>query len=154
MVKNHNKDFLTWCALLGPCGLLPFPGTVGTLASMPLVYLFYMVVMPPLYKSILFAVLFIFAAYAIKVATDYFEQEDPSCIVIDELLGILVTFVGMPINWSTLLFGFLLFRTFDIFKWAGISYVEQVPGVWGVLLDDIVAGLYSCLILHIAFSVW
>jgi phosphatidylglycerophosphatase A len=154
MVKNHNKDFLTWCALLGPCGLFPMPGTVATIASMPIVYLFYMLSLPALYKSLFFCALFIFATYAVRAATDYLQEEDSPHIVIDELLGILVTFVGMPMNWSTMLFGFLLFRTFDIFKWAGISYVEELPGVWGVLLDDIVAGLYSCLILHIAFSVW
>ena len=78
---------------------------------------------------------------------------DPSWIVIDELLGILVTYSWIPVRWPLLLLGFCLFRFFDITKLFPINRLERLPGAWGVLLDDVGAGLYANLLLQIFLRV-
>jgi len=81
-------------------------------------------------------------------ALEFFNERDPGLICLDELVGMLVTLCLLPINFVTGLLGLVLFRYFDIVKPLGIKKIEQLPGVWGVLLDDVVAGIYANLILR------
>ena len=75
-----------------------------------------------------------------------FGEKDSGKIVIDEICGVLTTMFLVPFTWPNLLAGFLLFRFFDIAK--PVPGLERLPGGWGVMLDDIAAGIISCLILH------
>ncbi|MFP4458350.1 MAG: phosphatidylglycerophosphatase A [Candidatus Zixiibacteriota bacterium] len=75
---------------------------------------------------------------------------DSGKIVFDELVGMFITFVFVPVNLFTLFGGFLLFRIFDIIKVPpGRTIDEKMPGGWGVLLDDVMAGIYANLVLQI-----
>ncbi|MBS1986836.1 phosphatidylglycerophosphatase A [Candidatus Dependentiae bacterium] len=97
---------------------------------------------------ILFAAL-VAAWAAIVVALPLFGgDEDPSAIVIDELVGMCTTFAGVAISWHTLLIGFLLFRFFDICKPLGIRRLERMRGAVGILADDVAAGLCANVLMH------
>lgn len=80
------------------------------------------------------------------VATNALEEEwgkDPSKVVIDEVVGMWVTMLFVPVTWLTLLIGFVLFRFFDIAKPLGIRKMENLGGGLGVMADDILAGIYA-----------
>ncbi len=85
----------------------------------------------------------------IKLALKYFNQKDPALICLDEVVGMLVSMCLVPINFLTVFLAFLLFRFFDILKPLGIKKIEQLPGAWGVLFDDVLAGIYANLTLRI-----
>jgi phosphatidylglycerophosphatase A len=73
--------------------------------------------------------------------------EDPKQFVWDETIGMWITMIGHLINWKTLLAGFLLFRLFDIVKPFGIRQLENVPKGYGVMLDDVAAGIAANIVL-------
>ncbi|MBK9109180.1 MAG: phosphatidylglycerophosphatase A [Saprospiraceae bacterium] len=75
--------------------------------------------------------------------------KDPQKVVIDEVAGIMVSLVFIPVSWSLYLAGFVLFRFFDIYKPLGIRKVEKLPGAWGVMADDILAGVYSNILVQL-----
>lgn len=90
----------------------------------------------------------IMAFPVIQRALPYFAQKDPALICLDEVVGMLVSLCAIPLNWQMIVLGFMLFRFFDILKPAGIKILEQLPGAWGVLADDLLAGLYTNLLLQ------
>lgn len=83
-----------------------------------------------------------------KVEPDW--GEDSSRVVIDEVAGMLITMLFIPANNYYLLAGLILFRFFDIVKPLFIRKMEDLPGGTGVMMDDVLAGVYSCALLHIA----
>lgn len=93
-----------------------------------------------------------FCVLAIRVAGEAEKclgQKDPGCIVIDEMAGLMVAFWGLPFNMAICLTGFLLFRIFDIAKPFPIRDIEKyVPGGFGIVLDDVLAGVYANLALR------
>lgn len=135
----------TW----GYTGYSPFaPGTAGTLAAIPF-YLLLARLPLPLYLAAL--VLFtLFACRVSGLAEDVFQEKDPGKIVIDEVVGYLVTMTAVPLSWRGVVAGFLLFRFFDIAKVPPARQVDRhMKNGWGVVLDDVVAGVYACIALHL-----
>lgn len=99
---------------------------------------------------LLVAILFFF--FLGVIATQKLEPiwgHDPSRIVVDELVGVWVAMLGVPNNWQNLLLAFGLFRLFDIWKPLGIRKFEQMPGGWGVMMDDVAAGVAAGFCLHL-----
>ena len=78
------------------------------------------------------------------------RQKDPSCVVIDEVSGVMIAFFLLPFSWPVVLTGFFLFRAFDMFKIYPVNKLEGMEGGVGVMMDDIVAGIYTNIIMHIA----
>ncbi|MBK8969496.1 MAG: phosphatidylglycerophosphatase A [Saprospiraceae bacterium] len=76
--------------------------------------------------------------------------KDPSQTVIDEIVGMWIALLFIPLNWTWWLAAFLLFRFFDIFKPLGIRRLEKIGQGWGVMLDDVLAGIYANLVLQVA----
>jgi phosphatidylglycerophosphatase A len=76
-------------------------------------------------------------------------QKDPGFVVIDEVAGQMISLIGIPLNWKYLLAGFILFRGFDIVKPFPLRRLERLPGGTGIMMDDVGAGLYAVLLLHI-----
>jgi phosphatidylglycerophosphatase A len=75
--------------------------------------------------------------------------KDSSKVVMDEVVGMLVAVLFHPLRWGTIAAGLVLFRVFDIWKPLGIRKTEALPGGWGVMVDDIVAGIYASIVLRI-----
>jgi len=75
--------------------------------------------------------------------------EDPSKVVIDETVGLWISMLFIPINTYTLILAFILFRFFDILKPLGIRKLDQLKNSWGVMLDDILAGVYANMVLQL-----
>ena len=82
------------------------------------------------------------------------RQKDPSMVVIDELAGMLITLFALPVNWLGVVIGFLLFRLFDIVNPYPCRKAEELPGGWGIMMDDVLAGLYANLCLRGASVIW
>jgi phosphatidylglycerophosphatase A len=76
--------------------------------------------------------------------------KDPQFVVIDEVAGQLITLIGMPVSWKSLLLGFILFRGFDIVKPPPVRQLEHLPEGTGIVIDDVAAGLYALVIMQVA----
>jgi phosphatidylglycerophosphatase A len=74
--------------------------------------------------------------------------KDPKQYVMDEFVGILFSIITLPISIKTIIISFILFRIFDIWKPLGIRKFEKIPNGWGVMMDDVAAGLVANLCLH------
>lgn len=132
-------------------GLAPkAPGTFGTLATLPFFY--FMMDLP---VALYVAITIIFSIVGIylcgKTAKDS-GVHDHGAIVWDEIVGYLITMIGVAISWQSLLVGFVLFRFFDILKPWPISYLDKhVHGGLGIMIDDVAAGLAALICMHLIF---
>ena len=79
-------------------------------------------------------------------------KKDPSCIVIDEVAGMMIALFMLPAISSVMITSFFLFRAFDMFKIYPCSRLESLPGSAGIMLDDILAGVYTNIILHLGLN--
>lgn len=134
-------------------GGLPFaPGTFGSVIGLPIAYLLCRL---NLLLSVAIVIVFILTAMKIASAAEkIFNRKDPGNIVIDEIVGLTVSLIGLPFNLKTAIAGFILFRVFDIFKPFPIRILERrIGGGTGVVLDDVLAGIYANLILRLAFYI-
>jgi len=82
------------------------------------------------------------------------DQSDPREIVIDEVAGFLLTMLFLPCSWLTISLGFIFFRFFDILKPYPIKQLEKLRGGFGVVLDDLAAGLYANIIVRIILLIY
>ena len=129
-------------------GKLPHaPGTFGSLIGLAAAFALAAV---PLWLALFCALAFVFfATWIAHGAEVILQQQDPGCIVIDEIAGMVVTLVGMPFSLKTALLGFALFRFFDILKPPPIRTVEKrLGGGIGVVADDVVAGIMANLLIR------
>lgn len=122
-------------------------GTVGSLGGVLLFYFFRQLPWP-LYLVTIMAFLFL-GIWAADQAEVIFKKKDPGYIVIDEIVGFLAAVFLIPWQWPWILAAFLLFRAFDIIKPYPLRRAEILPGGIGIMLDDLGAGLYTNLILHL-----
>ncbi len=90
--------------------------------------------------------------WSASVAERHFKLEDPGPVVIDEVVGMLVSLLWLPASWQTLAAGFLLFRFFDIVKPYPANRLERLPGGVGIMADDVMAGVYANLALRL--TIW
>lgn len=97
---------------------------------------------------LLLPVLFLTGVWASARAELYWGH-DPGRVVIDEVLGVLVTLAFIPVSVTAVCVGFFLFRFFDIFKPPPIRYFEKLPHGWGVMTDDLVAGIFANCVLRL-----
>ena len=139
------------------CGLFPWgPGTVGSLAAVVIVWLVERYLGGT--RQFLFGMVFICmmpAIWSATVTAKRLGKKDPGKVVIDEVLGQWVTLLGMPaFSLPFLGIGFLLFRIFDIWKPWPVRRFEALPDGYGIVVDDLAAGVYAALILYIGFLVW
>jgi len=143
------KRFIVLSASWFGAGFSPFAsGTVGTLGAIPF-YLALARLSLPLYLVTLVA-FFFFSCWVAGHAEEIFGQKDSGIIVIDEVIGYFITMTAVPVSWQSVAAGFLLFRFFDIAKIPPARFFDRkVKNGYGVVLDDVVAGLYACMILHI-----
>ena len=130
-------------------GLSPYaPGTFGTAAAIPL-YLLIQPLSTSWYLLITLAALII-GVYLCEQTAHALGVHDHSGIVWDEIVGFFITMFAVPLDWKWILIGFLLFRFFDIVKPWPIRWIDaRVSGGTGIMLDDVVAGLFASIGLHL-----
>lgn len=133
------KVLATW----GGSGYSPFAsGTVGTLAAIPF-YLWLARLPTALYLLTLIAFFFL-ACWVSGKAETIFQEKDSGKIVIDEVVGYLVTMTAIPFDWRYIVAGFFLFRLFDIVKPPPANWFDsKLKNGYGVVLDDVAAGVYA-----------
>ena len=83
-------------------------------------------------------------------AVNWLKQDDPSAVVWDEIVGYLITMIAAPAGWQWMLLGFVLFRLFDIWKPWPISLADRkLHGGFGIMLDDVIAGVFAAMVLQL-----
>ncbi len=130
----------------------PAPGTWGTLAAIPLYFLIIVFISSASFLYLgLILVGFLAGIYLCgKTATDA-GVHDHGSIVWDEIIGFLITMAFVPVTWVNLALGFVLFRVFDILKPWPIKLLDRhVHGGFGIMVDDVLAGIFAWLILFFA----
>jgi phosphatidylglycerophosphatase A len=118
------------------------PGTVGSAAGL-LVYLLVRWSGSPVVEVALIVVLFAAGVWAGTTAEQYFGGIDPGPVVIDEVVGMLITLAFVPVGLAGALTGFVLFRVFDVIKPFPAGRLERLPGGLGVMADDAMAAVYA-----------
>jgi len=129
-------------------GRIPLaPGTFGSLLGIPLC-----LVLAEIGLDVMVAAAVAFVLFAVWIAGKaerLIRIKDAPCIVIDEMAGITVTMLGVPLTPLNLTAGFIAFRVLDIIKPFPARYMDaKVAGGWGIVMDDVVAGLYCNLLLR------
>jgi len=125
------------------------PGTCGTLAAIPLYWLMIQAGLP--IYSLLTVIATVAGIRICGIAADKLGEHDFGGIVWDEVAGYLITMWLVPFSWQTALLGFVLFRIFDIIKPWPIKWIDQkVQGGLGIMLDDVLAGVFAGALLWIA----
>jgi phosphatidylglycerophosphatase A len=130
-------------------GYLPkAPGTWGSLVGLLLFFLLHTLNLQ-IYLAVV-AAIFVIGTFAAGEAEKIMDRKDPGLVVIDEIVGILITMIAIPATPLAMALGFILFRIFDIWKPFPIRLIDQrFHGGLGIMLDDIVAGIFSLIILQL-----
>ncbi len=124
-------------------GYVPFaPGTIGSIAGLALFVVVRATGQPAVELAAIVAV-YLVGAWAATAAEAHFGHIDPGPVVIDEVLGMLVTLALVPVSITGALVGFVLFRVFDVIKPPPCNRLEALPGGWGVMSDDFMAAVYA-----------
>jgi phosphatidylglycerophosphatase A len=132
--------------------LRPAPGTWGSLATVLLWWPLASHLPASARLPVILLLIVIVVAVGIPASTLEARgcgKKDPSHVVIDEVAGQLVTLIAAPITWQVMLAGFILFRAFDIVKPPPVRSMERLPEGWGIVVDDLGAGVYALIVLQI-----
>ena len=146
-----NDRMARFCATFFHIGDLPVaPGSAASAAALVVAYFVHP--WPILYIAVgvLFTVVGFMTAGRVE---KLIGKKDPGSIVIDEAAGIMISFLFLPMTWPVMLTGFFLFRAFDMFKIYPANKFEEMGGAQGIMLDDIMAGVYTNIVLQIAVRV-
>lgn len=160
--KTHKKHTLCNEVLSSPVHFLAFgfgsglspiaPGTAGTLVAIP-IYLLLSGLSLVNYLLIL-AIVIVAGIYLCGESARRLQLDDPGGVVWDEIAGFLVTMIAAPVGAVWIILGFILFRIFDIWKPTPIRLLDKyVKGGWGIMVDDLVAGLYALICLQALYWV-
>ena len=147
-LKNLEVIYLSY----GGLGFFPFaPGTVGTLGAIPFLYLFGLFQISVYYVLPILIINIVLSSFLANLSQNKFGVKDPSWIVIDEVLGMATAWLFWPTAaLLDLFFLFLFFRLFDIIKiWPATYFDKRMKHGAGVILDDIVSGIFAGLIFFI-----
>jgi phosphatidylglycerophosphatase A len=130
------------------------PGTFGTLAAIPVYYLFAQTGI--IFYSLLTIIATVAGIWICDIAAKKLDEHDFGGIVWDEIAGFLITMWLVPFSWKAVAFGFVLFRLFDIVKPWPIKWIDRkVQGGFGIMLDDVLAAVFAgALLLWAANSGW
>lgn len=133
-------------------GLAPkAPGTWGTLAAVPFLFLWQYLPWPA--YLLMLVTTFALGVYICQSVSNKLGVHDHGGIVWDEFVGLWLTFFMVELTWESILIGFVLFRIFDILKPFPIKWLDKkVKGGFGIMIDDILAGVFAAVILQILMT--
>ena len=136
-------------ATAGFTGYAPFaPGTVGSLVGLLILFAVRASGNPLLELGVLVVVI-VSGIWSAGVVERDVGIEDPGIVVVDEVAGMLLTLLWIPLTWPTALVGFLAFRIFDIIKPFPARSTERLPGGWGIMADDLFAAVYASIVVRL-----
>ena len=137
---NHWTHFLAFG--FGSGALPKAPGTFGTLAAIPV---FLVLAQAPLWLyGVLVVLAFVLGCYLCDWVSRDMGVHDHGGIVWDEFVGFWITMILVPVNWMTVVLGFILFRFFDVLKPWPIKWFDQrIHGGIGIMIDDVIAGVFA-----------
>jgi len=138
--------------LFGIGRIRPGPGTWGSAATALLWAALARAVAPSVHTPLAIALAIVVTLIGIPAATRVARStgaKDPQFVVIDEVAGQLVALIAVPLAWKPFLAGFILFRVFDILKPPPIRQLEALPEGTGIVVDDLAAGLYALVVMHL-----
>ncbi len=149
--NNHWVHFLAFG--LGSGAAPKAPGTFGTIVAIPL---YLALVQLPLWAYIVVLIItFVFGVYLCGQTSKDMGVHDHGGIVWDEFVGFWITMTALPFQWQWILAGFVLFRLFDITKPFPIGWLDKrVHGGLGIMIDDVVAGLFALIVLQVVYFVF
>ncbi|MCK9218465.1 MAG: phosphatidylglycerophosphatase A [Bacteroidales bacterium] len=154
-MKNCKPDFWKWIVSGFGLGLIPLaPGTMGAIGALVPAILIRQYC--PQSSFLLILLILVFTVLGIIGTNKMIPRwgEDPSKVVVDEMVGMWVALLWTPSGWLSVILAFILFRMFDIAKPLGIRSSEKLPGGWGVMVDDVLAGIYSNIFIQIVFLIF
>jgi len=128
-------------------GYLPFPGTAGSFAGL---LIYFLVSANNILYLIVLILLLMLGFYICGKAENVLNQKDSRKIVIDEVCGMLIALFLLPITLPVIISAFLLFRALDAVKPPPADKLQNLPGSKGIMLDDIIAGVYTNLVIQLA----
>ncbi len=143
--KSPSTLLATWFG----CGLMrPGPGTWGSVGALPF-GIFFLVFCSPVVLALAAITLFFIGIWATRqVLTMSGDDSDPQIVVIDEVVGQWIALIPAALSPISVILALILFRIFDVWKPWPIGYFDQkIPGAWGVMLDDVAAGILAALCL-------
>lgn len=142
-MKNIHERIATVFGL----GYFPIaPGTAGSAAGLILCLLLHS---NPVIYILTFIILFVAGVVTSNKVESQSGIQDPSHVIIDEFACIFVVFLFIPISFPLVAAGFILYRVMDVAKFPPMSFLEKLKGGWGIMLDDLMAAIYTNIILHI-----
>ena len=131
-------------------GFLPLPGTMASLITIIIYYFFYNYLNTIFFLFFIILVLFYSFYFLNKTLNQSFSSSDPKEIVVDELIGQSIPLLICENNFFLIILSFLLFRLFDISKpWPASYFDLKIKNATGVIMDDIIAGIYTFLIIYL-----
>ena len=135
-------------ATVGGIGYAPVaPGTFGSAAGL---IVWWLLPASPLVQGLAILAIFVAGSWGGNIAERHFGRTDPGQVVVDEVMGMLLTLFLNPVGWIGALAGFILFRIFDVIKPYPANRLEQLHGGIGVMADDAMAAVYANLVLRAA----
>jgi phosphatidylglycerophosphatase A len=142
------KQLSVFVASFGYVGYFPFaPGTAGSAAALALFAFIRWIGVPAVELGAIVAV-FVIGVWAADGTEKALGRTDPGIVVIDEVLGMLITLALLPVSMLGIFVGFLLFRALDVIKPYPARQFESLHGGLGIMADDAMAGVYSYLIMR------
>ena len=148
-LKRWQDKLIVGLATGGFAGYAPVaPGTFGSIVGLGLAWMVGSVAL--MWQVVLVLLLGGVGVWVSDAACRLFRKADSGRVVIDEIVGMLITMIGIPCTGYWLVVGFLVFRFFDIFKLPPASFFDRkLKNGWGVMLDDGVAGIYANILLNL-----
>ena len=148
-----NRDARKWIVTFGGAGMLPgAPGTAGSFATALLLYVISLVIPDPIAFNAVMAGLGCASGAAMVAlgawAIEFYGRKDPGPVVLDEVAGVCLTMLFQPVAPGARMLivvgaASLMFRIFDILKPPPCRRLEKLPAGWGILMDDLMAGVYA-----------
>jgi phosphatidylglycerophosphatase A len=144
----RSRPLSVLVAAAGGLGFIPFaPGTFGSIPGVVLA-LALRATGPWWAEGAAVVVLFFVGVWAAKASEVHFGRIDPGPVVIDEVVGMLITTLFLPLSWIGWVVGFVVFRACDVIKPFPAGRAERLPGGWGVMCDDVLAGVWGYAIMR------
>ena len=156
LTQKQTQKLAANIATVAHAGYFPIAsGTIGSLIALPIAYALNQASLIALWLAI-FLTMWV-GVWAIKRFTENKVEKDPSSVIIDEVVGQSIPFALVApglLHWPWLLLGFILFRFFDICKFGLVKYFDKQKTAWGVMMDDVMAGLQTAFILVLLQILW